>query len=89
MITKITQMLKQPITEPDVSFRALKDARLDKELQHIVRPINFALHLFFSSKFDVRYNRIYPMGTKYRLLTFCYTVIMIIFYIYEIFTFDN
>ncbi|PZC79298.1 hypothetical protein B5X24_HaOG200995 [Helicoverpa armigera] len=89
MITKITQMVKQPITEPDSSFRVLKDDRLDKELQHIVRPINFALHLFFSSKFDVRYNHIYPIGTKYRLLTFCYTMIMIIFCIYEIFTFDN
>ncbi|PZC79300.1 hypothetical protein B5X24_HaOG200997, partial [Helicoverpa armigera] len=51
----------------------LPNTEIDKEMQGIVKSFNFVLHLFFSSKYCLRRNNVYPRGTKYRFMTVLHT----------------
>ena len=70
------------------AFKVLPKNRIEKQVQKIVHSFNFALHLFFSSKYYVQNNHIYPKGKKYLLLSFCCMLFMNVLYIYVAFSID-
>ena len=70
------------------SFRVLPNTRLEKEVQRIVQSFNVALHIFISSKYDIRNNNIYSRGWKYQLVSFCVTLFLCAIPIYRFFIDD-
>ena len=70
------------------SFQVLHNNVLDKEVQRIAFSFNFALNLFFSSKWIVRDNHIYPNGNKYYWLSICYLLVITALCLYRIFAAD-
>lgn len=73
---------------PKSSDQVLTNNELDKEVQRIAKSLNFAFHLFFSSKYCVKRNRIYPIGNKYLLYSFSLILFINALCIYRALTID-
>ena len=73
---------------PKPLIQVLQNNELEKDVQRITQSFNFALNLFLSSKYYVKSNHIYPRGYKYLLLSFCYTLIMVVLCVYRVVTVD-
>lgn len=83
---KMLTILQKKKKNPKPAFKVLLNSRLEIEVQRIVHSFNFALHLFFSSKYYIRNNHIYPRGNLYTAASFFYILMMIVVYFQRAFT---
>ncbi|PZC79311.1 hypothetical protein B5X24_HaOG201009 [Helicoverpa armigera] len=66
----------QPNSRSDISHCKNLYNRLDDEILKIVYPFRCVLYLFFTIKYRIRNNRIYPSGKLYRIFAFCWMLFL-------------